>query len=483
MNTVLCPLREAALKLPELPALVTPDHLFTYAELDACVDEIAGQMSSRGDASERPIVMTGEPSANRVKELLAALRLGWVVCLINPKFPDEYVRKLAGHFAEYANSEEDPTLTLAARGEGARPPWTGDHRGAASEAVNCMEFDEDQPATIVFTSGSTGEPKAALHSFGNHIHSARLSNRNIPLGPGDRWLLSLPLFHVAGIGVVFRCLVGGAAIAIPAPGASLADAVRDTGATHISLVSTQLLRLLRSDDGVAALRPLKAILLGGSGMPEPLVREAHELGLRIHTSYGMTEMASQVTTTRPGDPIEKLLTSGARLDPDSLRIAEEGEVQVRGETLFLGYLQGNRTLRPLTLDGWFATGDLGALDADGYLRVTGRKDNMFVAGGENIQPEEVEAALCKCSGVLDAIIAPVSHPEFGVVPVAFVRCASGVPDESALRAALASALPRFKIPRRILAWPEDVAPAGFKPDRRALAAHAEKLLSVESPLT
>lgn len=483
MSTLACPLRENALHTPDAPALIAPDRVFSYAELDACVEEAAGQLAERGHAAGNSVVMTGEPGAERVKQLLAALRLGRIVCIINPKFPDEYVRKLISHIAENANLEEDPTLALPARGEGICPLRTGDHKRASSQAVTAIEFDEDQPATIVFTSGSTGGPKAAMHSIGNHLHSARLSNQNIPLGPGDRWLLSLPLFHVAGIGVVFRCLVGGAAIAIPAPGAPLADAIRDTGATHVSLVSTQLLRFLRSGEGVAALQPLKAILLGGSGMPEPLIREAHERGLRIHTSYGMTETSSQVTATRPGDSIEKLLTSGAPLDPDSLRIGDGGEIQVRGETLFLGYLQGKETHRPLTPDGWFATGDLGALDAKGYLCVTGRKDNMFIAGGENIQPEEVEAALCKCPGVLDAIVTPVTHLEFGVVPVAFVRCASGVPDEKVLRNALASVLPRFKIPRRILAWPEDIVPAGFKPDRRALAAHAEKLLSVESPLT
>lgn len=481
MSKVACPVRKGALRTPKAPALITTDRSFTFSELDSYVEAAARRFEQEGFGPGDVIALSGAPNTEYVVALLGMLRLGAIACPVNPKFPEEYARKLlerVGAKTVALAEETSATLALPACAEGNRPPWMEGCGESSSPDAMSLNLDERRPATIIFTSGSTGDPKAAMHSIGNHIHSARLSNQNIRVEPGDRWLLSLPLYHVAGIGVVFRCLMGGAAMAIPAPGAPLAEAVRESGATHVSLVATQLHRLLQSAEGRAALRTMKAILLGGSGIPESLVREAYGLGLRIHTSYGMTEMSSQVTTTRPCDPIERLLTSGAPLDPDMLRIAEDREIQVCGKTLFLGYLDGGQLRRPLTSDGWFATGDLGELDDGGYLRVTGRKDNMFIAGGENIQPEEIEATLCRCPGVLEAIVVPVSHPEFGAVPVAFVRCASGVPVEDALRAALGSRLPNFKIPRRVYSWPEEIAPAGIKPDRRALAAHAQNMVRV-----
>ena len=127
--------------------------------------------------------------------------------------------------------------------------------------------------------------------------------------------------------------------------------------------------------------------------------EALARGLPIHTSYGLTEMASQVTTTPPGASPGELRTAGRVLPGREVSISGGGEILVRGETLFAGYVDGEKVDRPLDADGWFHTGDLGDLDEDGYLRVLGRSDNLFISGGENIQPEEIEEALCSLEGV------------------------------------------------------------------------------------
>src|SRR5918997_356866 len=166
----------------------------------------------------------------------------------------------------------------------------------------------DLPATIVFTSGSAGEAKAALHTFGNHYFSAVGSNANIALAPGDRWLHSLPIYHVGGLSILFRCLLAGAAIALPEPDAQLGRSISQRRASHVSLVSTQLSRLL--GDGDADLSGLEAVLMGGGPIPPSLVEEALSRGLPLHTSYGLTEMASQVTTTPPGASREELRTAG-----------------------------------------------------------------------------------------------------------------------------------------------------------------------------
>lgn len=450
-----CPLRGGATARPESPALVSAAGTISIHELDARVRERTAALRDQGVAPGDRVALLGRPDAEYVITFLALLRLGTVACPMNPRFPDAYRDELLGRICAQAL----PPLGAA---------W------AAAATVNePPRFRADQPATIIFTSGSAGPPKAALHCFGNHIHSALLSNRNLPIAHGDRWLLSLPMCHVAGVGVVFRCLVGGAAIVVSENEEPIEASVTRYGVTHLSLVATQLHRLLATDAGRVCLRQARAVLLGGGAIPEGLLRESFALGAPIFTSYGLTETASQVATTPPGDPLERLLTSGAPLDPGSLRIAADGEIFVRGKTLFLGYVEGDAVRRPLTDDGWFATGDLGYLDADGYLHVTGRRDNMFIAGGENIQPEEIEQVLCRCPGVREAVVVPVPHAEFGATPVAFVRCDDDrAPDEAALRRELETRLPLFKTPRRFLPWPEDLIPPGIKPDRKAFTARA-----------
>jgi o-succinylbenzoate---CoA ligase len=223
------------------------------------------------------------------------------------------------------------------------------------------------------------------------------------------------------------------------------------------------LRLLR--EGSFEAGRLKAILLGGGPVPVSLVDEAVSRAFPVHTSYGLTEMASQVTTTPPGASHEELRTSGRPLPHREVGISGDGEILVRGETFFAGYVEGDAVDRPLDADGWFHTGDLGGLSENGCLRVLGRKDNLFVSGGENIQPEEIEEALSSLEGVEVAVVVPILDPEFGARPVAFVRMADGTVKGETLAHALEKVLPRFKIPVAFHGWPEEAGLGGMKVDR------------------
>ncbi len=146
---------------------------------------------------------------------------------------------------------------------------------------------------------------------------------------------------------------------------------------------------------------------------------------------------------------------------------------VRGETLFAGYVEGGELARPLDPEGWFHTGDLGELDEDGYLRVGGRIDNLFISGGENVQPEEIEEALCRLEGIEDAVVVPIPDAEFGFRPVAFVRASGGAVESEALAQALERTLPRFKIPVAFHGWSDEAG--GMKPDRAAFRERARRL--------
>lgn len=467
-----CPIQHHAARQPEAPALVLPHTCVSYAEYDAAIAAAAARLQEAGVQRSDTVALALSPGLPALVLLPALFRIGAVAFPLNPRFPTAYLQAQVTRFTRTLIVPADAVL---ATGGGALQVLTVKSLLSETGSAPSGEcaLDLDAPATMILTSGSTGTPKAAVHTYGNHHHNALRSNANLPLGPGDRWLLSLPLHHVAGIGVLFRTTRAGAAMIIPAPGEDLADSITRYHATHVSLVATQLYRLLQQPEGPAALAACKAILLGGSAIPEALLREAHAAGLPLLTSYGMTEMATQVTTTAPGDGLDALLTAGRPLVEGSLRIAPGGEIQVRGDTLFLGYAEESGLRRPLTQDGWFATGDLGTLDDAGRLRVHGRKDNLFIAGGENVQPEEVESIIGALPEVQRVLVVPVPDPEFGVLPVAFARMADGTPPNTdELRAALSEHLPRFKLPRQFLPWPEDLCPGDEKPQRIAFVQRA-----------
>ena len=194
-------------------------------------------------------------------------------------------------------------------------------------------------------------------------------------------------------------------------------------ATHVSLVETQLRRLLQIPGWPALTGRLRAALIGGSALSVPLLRQARDAGLPVCASYGCTEMASQVATTHPGDPGETF--AAARVLPHrKAAIAADGEILLGGRTLCLGYLEQERVRPAAGADGWFASGDLGRLDG-ARLSVTGRRDARFISGGENIQPEEVERALLEHPAVLAAVCVAVPDTEFGSRPAAFLALASG----------------------------------------------------------
>ncbi len=445
-------------------AMMGPAGATTYGELEGRVAGAAEQLLREGCRPGDRVALRLEKDERYVVLLLAVLRAGCVACPISTRVPLDgvaHLLRIAGCSALVSGHDLPPAVTdlLPVLGpERVLKPLPARARAAGPRTV-----PQDRPATVVFTSGSTGAPKAALHTFGNHFYSALGSGANIPLGPGDRWLHSLPLYHVGGLSIIFRCLLAGAAIVFPEPEASFGGAIVRGGATHVSLVATQLRRLLSEN---ASIETVRAILLGGGPVPETLVDEALDRRLPIHTSYGLTEMSSQVTTTPPGATKEEVHTSGRTLPHREVAIAGDGEILVRGRTLFAGYLGPDGVNTQLDVAGWFHTKDLGELDDAGRLIVTGRRDNQFVSGGENIQPEEIEAALCRIGGVEQAVVVPVPDDEFGERPVAFVRAPTGLPARG-LEKALEPLLPRFKIPATFHDWPEPNGPEGMKVNRAA----------------
>lgn len=485
MAEILCPVAHAARVAPDAIALRMPAAVSTYGEWNARIAALAATLKHRGVAPGHRVAIVARTSADYLTLLLALWRLKAVACPLNVRWPRERLAATVcgtvdgiatGIRIQHFVTDQDlmPALPY--------PSWPlaelcceTDGAGDVSDAI-----DTEHHATIYFTSGSSGVPKAVLHRLNNHRLNALASNANIPLREGECWLLSLPLYHVAGMGVLWRCIAARAVIAVPAEGDDVDAALERFGAggeggvTHLSLVTTQLYRLLQSDHAIDRLRSLRAILLGGSAVPTNLIDRAVALALPLFKTYGLTEMASQVATTRVGDPPEALYTSGTPLIEGSVRIDPRGHILVRGCTRFEGYLRADVLECPFDARGWFDTGDRGEWTEEGYLRVIGRADTMYISGGENVQPEEVERALTQLEGIDEALVVPVSDPEYGQRGFAFVR---GTRDRDSIAAALRALLPGYMIPRTFMSWPEHLVEGHTKVNRAAFRAHAESLRS------
>jgi O-succinylbenzoic acid--CoA ligase len=281
----------------------------------------------------------------------------------------------------------------------------------------------DGPGTCLMTSGSMGRPKFVLHSLEAHFVNALHPHPDLELSPGCRWRLSLPLNHVGGLAILFRSFLSGGAVILPK-----ASHIKPT---HLSLVPTQLKRLLHENQIPSC---IKAILVGGAPIPRSLCTE----DLPLFLTYGMTEMCSQIATNR--FTIEEGIHFGSTLSKRELKVDENGEVWVRGETLFDGYL----SLPSPFVDRWFPTGDLGKTE-EGKLQILGRKDRMIISGGENIHLEEIEKALMDIPWVRGATVKKRLDEEFGERPVAAIWIDQHI-DKEDIRLVLETTLPRYNIP-------------------------------------
>ncbi|MDP2654163.1 MAG: o-succinylbenzoate--CoA ligase [Candidatus Omnitrophota bacterium] len=473
MTTIPCPVRRSVERNPEAAAVLESGKTLTYTQYDRRISAAARQLQKLGIQPGTRVAVYAQASTAVLILLPALFRLKAVACLLNLREPVPALAsriKMTGCKILFAPSSELETLKDL---PGTRFPTeyllTGDPDDEPAGGDPVVDFDQE--ATVIFTSGSTSEPKAILHSYGNHYDNALGSNELIPVTAGDRWLLSLPLYHVSGIGIMFRCFLGGGTVVVPQDKEDQADAISRYEITHASFVPTQLQRLLDRPNGPQTLKLLKAILLGGAPIPPGLTAAARRHSLKnVYCTYGLSEMASQVATgpiTTDGNFCARIL-----LHRDA-KISPEGEILVNGKTLFLGYLSENKIHRPLTPDGWFATGDLGKISSEGGLTVTGRKDNMFISGGENISPEEIELALGRLNGVRRALVVAVEDRDLGQRPVAFLDTAPGAAvTETHILRELRNALSGYKIPRTYYLWPAE-ATQGLKVSKKLFRQMAE----------
>ncbi len=312
----------------------------------------------------------------------------------------------------------------------------------------CPAIPFDQEAGVIFTSGSTAKPRGIVHTVGNYVYSALGTNEFIGLDASDRWLLSLPLFHVGGVLIWVRTLLAGCACILPESLQNLEISIRQHHPSVLSLVPAQLIRLIENDEMIPILKNMKTIMLGGAPSPGWLIDKSLNLGLPVMPTYGCTESCAQITGVAKDSARTAYATAGRILPYRNIRIDNDGAVRIGGKTLFKRYLH-EPDANPLDSGGFFKTADSGTIDEQGNLVIFGRMDGIFISGGENISPQEIENALLTLDGIITAMIVPVPHHEYGLTPWAFVETSASF-DEKSIIDRLRKKLPGYKLPKRII---------------------------------
>lgn len=439
------PWHELARRSPRATALTSGDFSLSWQQLDRQLTMLAAGFQQQGVRPGHCVMLRTKNSVAAVLAYLALLQTGARVLPVNPQLPQPLLADLQQRIvADAMVNLADPTVLPLS--------------SLVLQSVTAIDAGDWQPysvATLTLTSGSGGKPKAAAHTFAAHLDSARSVNALMSFSADERWLLSLPLFHVSGQAIIWRWLLAGAALVV-APEDGLSVGLRL--ATFASLVPTQLWRLLQQ---LPLPKGLKAVLLGGAVIPPELVAQAEASGIRCWCGYGMTETASTVcgkrADGRPG--------VGGPLSLREVSLVDE-EIWLRSPSLASGYWQQGQLLPLTDENGWLHTRDRGRWH-DGELQICGRMDNLFFSGGEGIQPEEIERILLQHPDVSQAFILPQDDAEFGQRPVALVECGPHL--TLPVLAAWASLhLAGFQRPVNWYNLPAGVADGGIKISRHQL---------------
>ncbi len=464
-------LRQRARVSPERLALLCGEERWTFAEMERQVAGVASRLAAAGvSAGERLALLAGN-GAGFVHMVYAVPQLGAVLVPLNVHLTTpELLRQVEDCEAallvhDEASLEKAAALSAARRGlrclpladlaaEASRTSVPG---GDTQDLIDLSAIH-----TVIYTSGTSGAPKGAMLTFGNHWWNALASVLNLGLREDDRWLACLPLFHMGGLAILLRGVIYGIPVVLHESFDAVAvnRAIDEDGVTIVSLVPTMLGRLLEERGRRPLPARLRCLLVGGGPLPMSLLEECVRRGWPVASTYGLTEAASQVATLTPEEAVGKMGSAGKPLFPTEVRIGGQGgkeappgapgEILVRGPTVTPGYFRRPRDSAEALRGGWLHTGDIGYLDADGYLHVLDRREDLIVSGGENVYPAEVEEVLRSHPDVADAGVTGLPNEEWGQMVVAAVVLREPARmSEEALLAFCRERLAPYKVPKEL----------------------------------
>jgi fatty-acyl-CoA synthase len=458
---------------------VTPDRVAidfldtetTYAELDERSERLAGSLLADGVArGDRVASLTGN-RPEHVELLFACAKAGLILAPINHRLaPAEIAYQLddAEPTVLFVGDDHDPLADAALEAASASPRLLRLDRDALdavsgdAQDARHARVDDDDPLLLVYTSGTTGSPKGALLTHANCFWTNLSLDRTSDVLTTDVVLQVLPQFHVGGWNVqpLLAWWKGATVVLEPSfdPARALDLILRKRVTTMMGVPATYLFTAEEKGFADADLSSLRLAVVGGAPMPEALLRTWGERDVMLVQGYGLTEAAPNVLCVPPEHARRKLGYAGRPYPHVEVALADErtgehlagsarGELLVRGPNVFPGYWRNPEATARTIVDGWLRTGDVAERDDEGFYRIRDRVKDMYISGGENVYPAEVESVLHDHPAVVEAAVVGVPHERWGEVGVAFVVLRDGT-DATAedLLAACRERLARFKVP-------------------------------------
>ena len=444
------------------------DTRWSYSGLDAAVDETAGRLAALGIEKGDHVGMLMSTQLLSVCLLHAAQRLGLRLVPLNTRLTAAELAAQIDHsdLAMVVCGADTEQLAVEAVGSTPiasvdDPQWeeVQSFRAVEPEDVEPVDWELDDPQLMVFTSGSTGQPKAVVLTMGNLLASATASGFRLGVLPDDRWLLTLSLYHVGGIAPIFRSTLYGTAVVIREsfdPG-GVADDIERHDVTVVSLVPTMLAEMLERRGTLSD--SLRAVLLGGAPAPDSLIERCRNYSIPVFPTYGMTETASQIATARPQQAFERAGTVGRPLLWTELTVVDDegqpveagkrGEIVVSGPMVTAGYYGDVDANVEAFCEHGLRTGDVGYASEHGYLYVLNRLDDRIITGGENVDPGEVVEALRSHPEVDEAAVVGLDDDTWGERVAALVVPRTEPLSADSLEGHCRDRLAGYKLPRVI----------------------------------
>lgn len=462
---------------PQAPFLIAADGaVLTYAAARRRAAQIAGLFHAKGVRPGDRIAIQVEKSQTALLTWLAAVQAGAVYLPLNAGYTTAEMRYFLGDARPallLCRPEDEALLAPVCAQIGVPALLTLDAEGTGGTLANGADLlpetfetvpvTGDTLAAILYTSGTTGRSKGAMLSHGNLATNALTLREYWHFTEQDRLLHALPIFHTHGLFVATNVTIAAGAAMIFLPKFDAGELVRLMPQASVLMgVPTFYTRLLAHAGFTRGLAAPMRLFVSGSA---PLSAETHKefsalTGHAILERYGMTETG--MNTSNPYEGLRKPGSVGFPLPGVDLRIADPatgevlphgkiGGIEVKGPNVFGGYWQmPEKTAQEFRADGFFITGDMGLIDGEGYVHIVGRAKDLIIAGGFNIYPAEVEAALDEIPGIAESAVIGIPHPDLGEGVVAVVTSTDPMLDEAAIVAALKDRLARFKAPRAVI---------------------------------
>ncbi|MBI1395676.1 MAG: long-chain-fatty-acid--CoA ligase [Betaproteobacteria bacterium] len=479
----------SARRTPHKRALAYRDRRWTYEQLDAAVNRVAQSLLARGVAKGDRVALLSHNNDAFVLVHFAVARLGAILVPINFMLKGPEVAYILEHSGAIGLVVEDALHTVADEALSLVPPvvrvkvviperglrvpagWETTDDWVTVEGPDFSPGDvdvaDDEPAQILYTSGTESRPKGATLSARNFIAQYVSCIVDGEMSEDDVEVHALPLFHCAQLHCFLMpgLYLGATNILLPgADAATMLATIEAERATKLFCPPTVWISLLRhADFDRRDLSSLRKGYYGASIMPMEVVRELGERlpRMRLFNFYGQTEMSPLATVLKPEDQVRKLGSAGRACINVETRVVDDddrplppgatGEIVHRGPHVMLGYWHDPDKTAEAFRNGWFHSGDLGVMDADGYLRVVDRKKDMIKTGGENVASREVEEVLYQHASVAEAAVFGLPHPQWiEAVTAAVVRRAGHDVDEASLIEHCRERLAHFKAPKRVM---------------------------------